>query len=151
MSTYVEGKWSLTDFSNQLQLGSPGRLVTQRKMIQFSSNKDDITRIPEQQLQESPARQEVQRRAGDLQTQVDDANRRAEPSNRRAEASYRRAGELQTQVQGSEERVEELQRSLAETSLELRQCEDQLQVNSTHRVIRREVIELTVPELGVGG
>ena len=79
-------------------------------------------------------------RAGELQTQVNDANRRAEASNRRAE-------ELQTQVQGVEDRVQELQTSLAETTQELRQCEDLL----THWVVRREEIELTGPELGVGG
>ena len=118
------------------------------------------------------------RRAGALQTQVNDANRRAEVSsrragvlqtqvddaNRRAEASNRRSGELQTQVdanrragkshtlaQGAEDIVQDLQRSLAETTQELRKCEDLLQANSTHWVVRREEIELTGPELGVGG
>ena len=67
-----------------------------------------------------------------MQTQVADANRRAE--------------ELQTQVQGAEDRVHELQTSLAETTQELRQCEDLL----THWMVRREEIELTGPELGVG-
>ena len=108
---------------------------------------------------------DANRRAGELQTQVDDANRRAEASNRRAgelhtqvddanrraEASNRRAGELHTQVLGAEDREQDLQRSLAETTQELRQYEDRLQANSTHWVVRREEIELTGPELGVGG
>ena len=167
--TYIEfhrGKWSLTDVADQTQLGSPARLTTKRKMIQSSSNKDDTAKRLEQQLQESRRREEeLQRRAGELQTQVNDANRRAEASNgraeasngraeasnRRAEASNRRAGELQTQLQGSEDRVQDLQRSLAETTQELRQYEDRLQANSTHWVVRREEIELTGPELGVGG
>ena len=94
------------------------------------------------------------RRADELQTQVNDANRRAEASNRRAEElqtqvadASRSAKELQTQVQSAEDRVHELQTSLAETTQELRQCEDLL----THWVVRREEIELTGPELGVGG
>ena len=95
------------------------------------------------------------RRAGELQIQVDDANRRAEASNRRAEASNRRAEELQTQVNDSnrraEELVQDLQRSLAETTQELRLCEDRLQENSTHWVVRKEEIDLTGPQLGVGG
>ena len=101
---------------------------------------------------------DANRIAGVLQTQVNDANRRAEASNRRAgvlqtqvEEANRRAGEWQTQVQGSEDRVQDLQRYLAETTQELRQCEGLLQAHSTHWVIRREDIELTGPELGLGG
>ena len=177
-------------------------------MVQSSCNKDDIIRRLEQQLQESRAREEdIQRKAGELQTHVNDAskrveeletqldvaynradisnsraeiyNRRAEFSNviaeklqtqvndadqraaelqaqvedanRRAEASNRRAEELQTQVQGSEDRVQDLQRSLDEIAQDLRQCENRLQTSSTHWVVRREEIELTGPELGVGG
>ena len=91
------------------------------------------------------------RRAEELQTQVNDANRRAEASNRRAEASDRRAEVLQTQVQGAEDRAQDLQRSLDETTLELRQFEDRLQANSTHWVVKEQEIELTGPQLGVGG
>ena len=112
------------------------------------------------------------RRAEELQTQVDEANRRAEASNRgavasnrradasdrraeasdrRADASDRRTEELQTQVQGAEDRVQDLQRSLDETTLELRQFEDRLQANSTHWVVKEQEIELTGPQLGVGG
>ena len=103
------------------------------------------------QVDEASRRAEASnRRAGELHSQVDEANRRAEASNRRAEASIRRAGELQTQVQGAEDRVQDLQRSLAETTQELRQYEDRLQANSTHWVVKREEIELTGPQLGVG-
>ena len=148
------GKWSLTDIADQTQLGSPARLAIKRRMIQSSSSqghKDDTIKRLEQQLQEFRLREEeLQRRAGELQTQVNDANRRAEASNRRAEDSNGRAGEMQTQLQGAEDRVQDLQRCLAEMTQELRQCEDLLHANSTHWVVRREEIELTGPELGVG-
>ena len=72
-------------------------------------------------------------------------------ANRRAEAFSRRAGVVPTQVQGSEDRVQYLQRSLVTTTQELRQYKNLLQANSTHWVIRREEIDLTGPELGVGG
>ena len=105
------------------------------------------------------------RRAGELQTQVNDANTRAEASDRRAgelqtqvndantraEASDTRTGELQTQVQVADDRLQDLQRSLDEATLELRQFEDHFQANSTHWVVKREEIELTGPQLGVGG
>ena len=173
---YIEfqtGKWSLTDIADQTQLGSPDRLAAKRKMIQSSCIKDSTVRRLELELQESQTKQEelqrragelliqvddANRRTGELQTQVDDANRRTgelqtqvDDANRRAEASNRRAGELQTQVLGFEDRVQDLQESLAETTHALRQHEDHLQRNSTHWVIRREEIELTGPELGVGG
>ena len=146
------GKWSLTDIADQTQLGSPARLATKRRMIQSSSNKDDTTRRLEQQLQESRTREEeFQRRAGELQTQVDDSNRRSGELQTQVNDANRRAGEWQIQVQDSEDRVQDLQRSLAEMTQELRQSEDLLQANSTHWVVRREEIELTGPELGVGG
>ena len=101
---------------------------------------------------------DANRRAGELQTQVNYANRRAgelqtqvNDANRRAEASNRRAGELQTQVQVSEDRVQGLQISSADATQELRLCEGRLQANSTHWVIGREEIELTGPQLGIGG
>ena len=158
-SEFHRGKWSLTDIANQTELGSPARLATKRRMIQSSSNKDDITKRPEQKLQESPARQdELQRRAGDLHVKVYVDKRKAEASNRRAgelqtQVNYanRRAEELQIQVQGSEDRVQDLQISLDETSQELSQCENELKAYSTHWKIRREEIKLTGPQLGVGG
>ena len=95
------------------------------------------------------------RRAVELQTQVNGTNRRARElqtqvndANRRAEASSREAEEWQRQVQVAVDRVQDLQTSWAETTQELRQCEE---ANYTHWVIRREEMELTGPELGVGG
>ena len=72
--------------------------------------------------------------AAKLQKQVNDADRRA--------------GELQTQIQNAEQ---DFQRLLAETTQELRQCEDHLKTSSTHWVIRKEEIKMTGPQLGVGG
>ena len=106
---------------------------------------DTRAEASDRRAEASDARAEASdRRAEELQTQVDEANRRAEASDRRAE-------ELQTQVQSAEDRVQDMQRSLDETTLELRQFEDRLQANSTHWVVRRQEIELTGPQLGVGG
>ena len=51
----------------------------------------------------------------------------------------------------AEERVQHVERSLAETRRSLRQSEQRYQISSTHWAVRREEIELTGPELGVGG
>ena len=149
------GKWSLTDIADHTQLGSPARLATKRRMIQSSSsqgNMDDTVRRLEQQLQES----QIER--GQLQRRAEDANQRAEDANQRAEDSQRRAAELQTQVvesnqraERAEERVQHVERSLAETRLSLRQSEERHQISSTYWAVRRDEIELTGPELGVGG
>ena len=119
----------------------------------------------ELQLQECQVRkEEIQIRAEDLQTQTDNAHKRAEASNRRAgelqrqvedanrraKVSNRRAGELQRQVDEADDRMQDLQKSLDTTTQELRQCENLLQNCSTHWVVRREEIELTGPQLGVG-
>ena len=182
-----ESKWCLTDIADSTQLGSPTRLAIKREAIKSSGNKDATIRRLEQQLLESRAReQELQRRAGLLQTQVSDANRTAEEfekevdvaknraftfskkaefSKRRAEFYNKiaeklqkqvndadgRAGELQTQIQNAKDRQQDSQRSLAETTEELRQCEDHLKTSSTHWVIRKEEIKMTGPQLGVGG
>ena len=150
-----ECKWSLTDIADHTQLGSPARLATKRRMIQSASsqgNMDGTVRRLEQQLQEYRTREK----------QLD---RRADDANRRAEDSQRRAAELQTQVvesntraeallrqsQESEDRVQHVERSLAETRQSLRQSEERHQIPSTHWAVRREEIELTGPQLGVGG
>ena len=123
----------------------------------------------EQQLQECRLREEeLQRRVAELEAsttaaqdfqqqaqesnrRAEESNRRAEESNRRAEESNRRAEESNRRAEGAEERVRHTERSLAEMRQTLRQCEDRLENYSTHWVIRREEIELTGPELGVGG
>ena len=164
--TSGRGKWSLTDIADHTKLGSPARLATKRRMIQSSNsqgNMDDTVRRLEQQLQESRIREEqlriekdlLQRRAEQqqrqaeataeaLQRQVVDSSGRAEDANRRAEDSNRRA-------ERAEERVQHVERSLAETRQSLRQSEERYQISSTHWAVRREEIELTGPQLGVGG
>ena len=127
--------------ADHTQLGSPARLATKRRMIQSSSsqgNMEDTVRRLEQQLQESRIREEqLERRAEELQRQAEDSNRSAEDSNRRAERA--------------EKRVQHVERTLAETRQSLRQSEQCYQISSTHWAVRREEIELTGPELGVGG
>ena len=146
------GKWSLTDIADHTQLGSPARLVTKRRMIQSSSsqsNMDDTIRRLEQQLQECRnEKDQLQKRTDELQRQMVDSNRRAEDSNRR---SSQIADEFQRRAESAETRVHQLERSLAETTQDLRQSEDRYQISSTHWAVRREEIELTGPELGVGG
>ena len=134
-------KWSLTDIADHTQLGSPARLTTKRKMIQSSSsqgNMDDTVRRYEQQLQESQIREEQ------LRFEKDQFQRRAEVLQRQAEDSNRRA-------EMAEERLQHVERSLFETRQSLRQSEQHYQISSTHWAVRREEIELTGPELGVGG
>ena len=127
-------KWSLTDIADHTQLGSPARLATKTRMIQSSSsqgNMDDIVRRLEQQLQESQMENDqLQMKAEKLQRQLVDSNRRTESANTR---------------------VHQLERSLAETTQDLRQSGQHYQISSTHWAVRREEIQLTGPELGVGG
>ena len=112
----------------------------------------------EQQLQESRIREEhLERRAEELQKLAEDSNRRAEDSNRRAEDSNRRAEDSNLKAEDSnrraetaEERVQHVERTLAEARQSLRQSEQRYQISSTHWAVRREEIELTGPELGVG-
>ena len=145
-------------------------------MIQSSSsqgNMDDTVRRLEQQLQESRMeKDQLQRRAEELQRQADNSNRRAEDlqrraaelqrqlvvsnriaeeSNGRANTSNRRADEFQRRAESAEARVHQLERSLADTIQDLRQSEQHYEICSTHWAVRREEIELTGPELGVGG
>ena len=161
-TTSGEGKWSLTDIADHTQLGSPARLATKRRKIQSSSsqgNMVDTVRRLEQQLQEARMeKDQLQRGAEDLQRQVVDitrrakeSNRRAEESNRRSDTSSQRADEFQRRAESSEARVHQLERSLAETTQDLRQSEQRYQISSTHWAVRRDEIELTGPELGVGG
>ena len=163
------GKWSLTDIADHTQLGSPARLATKRRMIQSSSSQgsmDDTVRRLEQQLQESQIREEqlridkdrLQRRAEEQQKQAEDSNKRAEAlqrqvadSNTRAQALQRQSQESNRRAERAEETVQHVERSLAETRLSLRQSEERYQISSTHWAVRREEIELTGPELGVGG
>ena len=119
----------------------------------------------EQQRQAEEQQRQAEARAEALQRQVVDSNTRAEDSQRRAEDLQRSAAELQRQVvdsnrradtssgraESAEARVHQLERSLVEITQDLRQSEDRYQISSTHWAVRREEIELTGPELGVGG
>ena len=106
----------------------------------------------ERRAEESERRaQAFQQQLQESNRRAEDANRRAEDANRRAENSSSTAQEFQRKAEGAEERVRLTERSLAEMRQTLRQCEDRLESYSTHWIIRREEIELTGPELGVGG
>ena len=151
-------RWNLSNVADHSQLGSPDRLEEKQAMIQSSSiNQETSTTVRrlEQQLQECRLREEeLQRRVAELEastTAAQDFQQQAQESNRRAEESNRRAEESNRRAEGAEERVRHTETSLVEMRQTLRQCEDRLESYSTHWVIRREEIELTGPELGVGG
>ena len=113
--------------------------------------------------------EESDRRAAGLQREVAESVRRAEESDRRgaglqrevaesvwrAEESYRRnAGlqaELERSTQESNSRIQVMQRSLEQKTRRLREYEDRLRSHDTHWIVRRGEIELTGPQLGVGG
>ena len=166
-----------TQLGSPARLATKRRMI---QSSSSQGNVEDTVRRLEQQLQESRIREEqleiekdqLQRRAEELQRQADDTNRRAENFRQRAEDLQRTAAELQRQLvdsnrraeesnergdtsnrraESAEARVHQLERSLAETTQDLRQCEQRYQVSSTHWAVRREEIELTGPELGVGG
>ena len=140
------GRWALTDIAVDTQLGSPARLATKRRLMESlhtKGNMDGNVSL-EQQLQEARISEEqLQRRA--------EEERRAEDSERRAEDFERRTKDSERRAEVAEERVHSLERSLNETTQDLRQCEDHLESYSTHRVISGDELELTGPELGVGG
>ena len=69
----------------------------------------------------------------------------------REEQLQRRADEFQRRAESAEARIHQLERSLAETTQNLKQSEQRCRISSTHWAVRREEIELTGPQLGVGG
>ena len=106
----------------------------------------------EKQLQEARISEEqLQRRAEGAERRAEESDRRAEDSERRAKDSERRVEDSESRAEVADRRMHNLERSLAETTQDLRQCEVRLESYSTHWVIKREEIELTGPELGVGG
>ena len=145
----------------------------QRQAEEQLRQAEEQQRQPEEQLRQAEEQQrQAEARAEALQRQVVDSNTRAENSQRRADDLQRRAAELQRQIVDSngradtssgradefqrraeraESRVHQLERSLAETTQGLRQSEDRYQISSAHWAVRREEIEQTGPELGVGG
>ena len=165
----------MTDIADDTQLGSPARLATKKRLMESSHTKGNMDGNVslEQQLQEAQIREEqLQRRAEHSERRAKESDRRAEESERRAEVAERRAEvaegrteeserraevtegrteESERRAEVAEERVQNLERSLAETTQDLRQCEDRLESYSTHWVVRRDELDLTGPELGVGG
>ena len=145
----------------------------QRQAEEQQRQTEEQQRQAEEQLRQAEEQQrQAEARAEALQRQVADSNTRAENSQRRADDLQRRAAELQRQIvdsngrantssgradkfqrraESAETRVHQLERSLAEITQDLRQSEDRYQISSTHWAVRREEIELTGPELGVGG
>ena len=142
----------------------------QRRAEEQQRQAEEQQRQAEEQQRQAEEQQrqaeEQQRQAEEQQRQAGEQQRHAEEQQRQAEAtaealqrqvadSNRRAEDLQTQVVDSnrraEERVQHMERSLAETRQSLRQSEERHQISSTHWAVRREEIELTGPELGVGG
>ena len=121
--------------------------------------KDQLQRRADEQLRLAEEEQrQAESRVEALQRQVVDSNTRVEYFTQRAEDSQRRAAELHTEVvesnrraERAEERIQHVERSLAETRQSLRQSEQRYQISSTHWAVRREEIQLTGPELGVGG
>ena len=113
----------------------------------------------QQQAQESNRRAEESNRiaeesnirAEESNIRAEESNRRAEDAIRRSEEANRRAEQSNTTAEDAEERVRHTERSLTELRETLRQCEDHLESHSTHWVVRRDELELTGPELGVGG
>ena len=135
-----DGKWTLTDTADNSQLGSPARLAAKRRILLSPSTKGNMvdTALLQQQLQESRIREEQ-------------FQRRAECSERKAAAAQRQKQVSERRAEAAEEKVHHLERSMAETIQDLRECEDRLDSYTAHWVIRKEEIQLTGPELGVGG
>ena len=106
----------------------------------------------EKQLQEYRIREDqLHFERNVLQKRVEELQRQAKDSNTRAAAFHKQAQESNRRADRAEERVQHMERSLAETRQSLRQSEECYQTSSTHWVVKREEIELTGPELGVGG
>ena len=92
--------------------------------------------------------EESDRRAAGLQREVAESVRRAEESDRRNAGLQT---ELERSAQESNSRIQVVQRSLEQKTRRLRECEDRLRSHDTHWIVRRGEIELTGPQLGVGG
>ena len=92
--------------------------------------------------------EESDRRAASLQREIVESVQRAQESDRRIAGLQT---ELERSAQESSRRLQVVQRSLAEKTRRLRECEDRLRSHDTHWIVRRGEIELTGPQLGVGG
>ena len=121
---YNKKQWRLTDIAYHIQLGSHERLASKRK------------------LKESPSKRT---------SQMSIQSQESAEWKRKAEASDQRIAELERSTQESNRRLQVVERSLAEKMRRLRECEDRLRSHDTHWIVRRGEIELTGPQLGVGG
>ena len=126
---------------NQAEDSNTKSEMLQRQLVDSNTRAEAL----QKQVVDSNTRVEA------LQRQVVDSNTRAEALLRQSQESNRRAEDLSRRVERAEERVQHVERSLAETRQSLRQSEECYQISSTHWAVRREEIELTGPELGVGG
>ena len=138
----------------------------QRQAEEQQRQAEEQQRQAEERQRQAEERQrqaeERQRQAEEQQRQAEEQQRQAEEQQRQAEArvealqmqvanANRRAEDLNGRAERAEERVQHMERSLVETRQSLKQSEQHYQVSSTHWAVRREEIELTGPELGVGG
>ena len=131
---------------------------------------DRSTRRLQQQLEEMEIRAResainFERRVSELNSGLEESDRRAEESDRRAEESDRRAEESDQRVHESDRMVVQLRQELGgvrqnlqertrEVQLarqQLRECEERLSASNGHWVVRGDEIEMTGPELGRGG
>ena len=120
----------------------------QRQVVDSNTRAEALQR----QVVDSNTRAEAfQRQVVDSNTRAEALQRQVVDSNTRAEALQRQSQESNRRAERAEERVQHVERSLAETRQSLRQSEEHYQISSTHWAVRREEIELTGPELGVGG
>ena len=180
-STSVDGQVeSLQRQLQECQLRAQESAEWKRRAEESDRRAEESDRRAEEsdrRAEESDRRaEESDRRAAGLQREVAESVQRAEESDRRAEESDRRAAglqrevaesvqraeesdrrnaglqvELETSAQESNSRIQFVQRSLEQKTRRLREYEDRLRSHDTHWIVRRGEIELTGPQLGVGG
>ena len=114
------GKWALTEIAHGTQLVFPHK----------KGNMDGNVSLEQQHLQAHIREEQLQRRAENAERRAEKSERRveylekrAEEFKRRAEESERRAIESEGRADAAEERVHNLERSLADSTQNLRQCE----------------------------
>ena len=119
------------------------------KSLQRAQVSDKRAASLQHQLAESVRRaDEYDRRAASLQRQVAESVHRAQaPDNRIVELQT----QLERSVRESTSRLQVMERSLADKTRQLQECEDRLHSYDIHWIVGRGEIELTGPQLGVGG
>ena len=154
----------MTHIADHTQLGSRERLDSKRKLkesqsSQRSTSVDGQVERLQQQLRECQLTAlesaDWKRRAEESDGIVAGLQREVAESVQRTEESDRTIAELQAELersaQDSNSRMQVLQISLEQKTRRLRECEDRLHSHDTHWIVRRGEIELTGPQLGVGG